>query len=433
MNQLTVSLWGDEAWAATLLKKDFLDVIKFVSKDTSPPLYYITGHLWTRLFGLSEISLRSLSMLFWLVTAMFTAKIAHHFWKDKKITTIVFALTLLNPFLFQYAFEARMYAILAMTSTIATYFFLKKNHTLYIISAIASLYCHHFSLFVIFWHFLWTLGLYLKNKKNFWSSFRPFFLIGLLYLPWLPFMYRQTTMVVDKGFWLGKPILKDLPNLYLKFIIGLNQHPLQSPIKYLFFIILLFRRWRFKDAKTNFLIGWLCLPAIIVFLLSQVAQPIFYDRYLINLIPALTLILASNHRRLFSPLSLIFLIFLLFRLNWWFFTTPTKRPFRDLAAYIKSTRQPDDSLINWSGNAHHLFESKYYDIYAPIYTPKGPLPFYTGTALMEENDQISILPDNRRLGVITSEPFQTVELPGYTLNDHQQFQQLSFSWWQKNP
>lgn len=433
MNQLTVSLWGDEAWAATLLKKNFLDVIKFVSKDTSPPLYYITAHLWTRLFGLSEIALRSLSVLFWLVTAIFTAKIASHLWKDKKITTTALILTLLNPFLFQYAFEARMYAILAMTSTIATYYFLKKNHTAYIISAIVSLYCHHFSLFVIFWHFLWTLGSYLKNKKNPWSYFKPFFLISLLYLPWLPFMYRQTTMVVDQGFWLGRPVLKDLPALCIKFIVGLNKNPIQFSIGIIFFAVLLFRHWRLKDIKTNFLLGWLFLPAIIVFLLSQVAQPIFYDRYLINLIPALMLILASNHRRFFSPICLTALIIFLLRLNWWFFTTPTKRPFRDLAAYVKSTRHSGDSLINWCGSAHHLFESKYYDVYAPIYTPEGPLPFYTGTALMEENDQISTLPVTPRLGVITSEPFQKVNLPGYTSTDHRQFGQLSFSWWQKIP
>lgn len=433
MNQLTVSLWGDEAWAATLIRKDFLDVLKFVSKDTSPPLYYITAHLWTQIFGLSEIALRSLSTLFWLVTAIFTAKIAHHLWKNKKITFIAFALTLLNPFLFQYAFEARMYAILAMTSTIATYYFLKKDHTAYIISAVASLYCHHFSLFVIFWHFLWTLGNYLKNKKNFYSHFKPFLLIGLLYLPWLPFMYRQTIMVVDKGFWLGKPILKDLPALGIKFIAGLNKNPIQSFIGIAFFATLFFRRWRLKDSKTNFLIGWLVVPTLIVFLLSQVVQPIFYDRYLINLIPALMLILASNHRRFISPVCLIILILLLFRLNWWFFTTPTKRPFRNLATYIKSTRQPGDSLINWSGSAHHLFESKYYDVYAPIYTPAGPLPFYTGTALMEKNDQISVLPPASRLGVITSEPFQKVDLPGYILTDQQQFKQLSFSWWQKTP
>jgi len=432
MNQLTVSLWGDEAWAATLVRKSFIDVIKFVSKDTSPPLYYVIAHLWTQFFGLSEIALRSLSTLFWFVTAIFTAKIANHFWKNKKVTLITFILTLLNPFLFQYAFEARMYAILAMTSTIATFYYLKKNHTAYVFSAMASLYCHHFSIFVIFWHFLWTLKDYLKQKSNFWTYFRPYFLIGLLYLPWLPFMYLQTTMVVNNGFWLAKPVLNDLPHLYLKFITGLNHHSYQVYIKYIFIVILICRKWRLKDSKTNFLIGWLTVPTLIVFFLSQIVQPIFYDRYLINLIPALMLILASNHRRILSKLCLIALIIFLFSLDWWFFTTPTKRPFRDLASYIKSTRHSGDSLVNWSGLAHHLFESKYYDVYAPIYTPDGPLPFYTGTALMDENDQISILPSSSRLGVITSQSFDQVKLPGYTPIDRQQFGQLSFSWWKKD-
>ena len=433
MNQLTVSLWGDEAWAATLLQKNFTNIVKFVSNDTSPPLYYIAGFFWTRLFGFSEIALRSLSLLFWLITGIFTALIAHHFWKNKKITYLTLLLTLVNPFLFQYGFEARMYAILAMTSTIATYFFLKKNHTAYIIAAIASLYSHHFSLFIISWHFLWTIMEYWpkRHELKFWSLFKPFAFIGLLYLPWLPFMYRQTTMVTDKGFWLAKPIPKDLPNLIIKFIVGLNKHPFQSVAKFSGLAILLSRKWSLKDKKTNFLLGYLIFPALTVFLLSQVMQSIYYDRYMINLIPALILILVSNQRQILSPIPLLILLFSLSVISYSFFIHPTKRPFRDLAAYITSTRKPQDALINWSGNSHHLFESKYYQVYAPIYTTGGPLPFYVGTALMEPADQISTLPPSNRIGVITSNSILDVSLPGYHQTDYQQFQDLSFSWWQK--
>ncbi len=424
MNQLTVSLWGDEAWAATLIDKSIPQIFHLVSRDTSPPLYYLAAHLWTRIFGISEIGLRSLSLLFWLLTAVFTALIARHFWKNKTLTLFVFLITLLNPFLFQYAFEARMYAILALMSTAATYFFLTQKWPFYVIVATLSLYSHHFSIFVIFWHFLWTL---LTRK-----SLKPFFLIFLFYLPWLPVMYLQTKMVATNGFWLSRPEARNLLEIILKFIAGANKNSWQLLSIILATLILLLRRWSWRDTSTKFLLGWLFVPLLAVFTLSQIVQPIFYDRYLINLIPAFTLLLVGKSRLpSLSPFILTSFVIVLFGIDFWFFTHPTKRPFRDLAAYVKQTRFPGETLINWNGSSHHLFESKYYGVYAPIYTPNGPLPFYTGTALMDPADQIPTLPDSSVIGVITSQSLDQVDLPGYDKIIEKHFADLTYSRWLK--
>lgn len=432
MNQLTVSLWGDEAWAATLINKSIPEIIQFVSRDTSPPLYYLLAHLWTRVFGISEIGLRSLSVFFWLLTAVFAGLIAHHFWKNRTITIFAFIVTVLNPFLFQYAFEARMYAILALMSTAATYFFLTKKWSLYVIFAVLSLYSHHFSLFVIFWHFLWILITIKRQKLNLIKSLTPFFFIFLFYLPWLPVMYSQTKMVAVNGFWLSRPHPRDLFEIILKFIAGANKFSLQSLSIIIAIFILLLKRWSWRDTAAQFLLGWLFVPLLVVYGLSQIIQPIFYDRYLINLVPAFTLLLVGKSRspKLY-PVLLISFIFILFGINFWFFTHPTKRPFRDLAAYIQKTRFPDETLINWNGSSHHLFESKYYGVYAPIYTPGGPLPFYTGTALMDPTDQISTLPDSSAIGVITSESIDQVNLPDYDKVIEKHFADLVYSRWLK--
>ena len=434
MNQFNVSLWGDEAWAATLISKSYSQILEIVSRDTSPPLYYFLAHFWTGIFGSSEIGLRSLSFLFIVLTAIFTGLIARELWHNPKITFFASFLTFLNPFLFQYAFEARMYALLVLMSTIATYFFLKKQWFWYVIFAALSLYTHHFSIFIIFWHFLWHIKNWFFKKENFLKHFSPFLFIGILYLPWLPTMYRQTKMVTDSGFWLGKPVLKDIFEIFYKFFSGLNAcPPWQKYASIIGLIILISRRWKLKDTATWFLIGWLITPIVIVFLLSQVMQPIFYDRYLINLIPGFILIMISNPRfKWFHLFTLLIFTFSIFKIDYYFFTHPSKRPFREMAAYIKSEITPTDSLINWSGQAHHLFESKYYGVYGPIYTPNGSLPFYTGTALMEPQDQISVLPDSPRIGVMTSNSIDSVSLPGYQLSSQNQFDSLDFSWWVKS-
>ena len=116
----------------------------------------------------------------------------------------------------------------------------------------------------------------------------------------------------------------------------------------------------------------------------------------------------------------------LLTVNYHYFLNPTKRPFRELANFIK-TEAPNLTLINHNAAAHHLWESKYYGLEAPIYSPQ-PLPFYTGTALMTENDVIQRLPDKKEIGVITSAPIEEVEISGYHIIKSQTFDPLSFLW-----
>jgi hypothetical protein len=56
------------------------------------------------------------------------------------------------------------------------------------------------------------------------------------------------------------------------------------------------------------------------------------------------------------------------------------------------------------------------------------LPFYTGTALMTAGDTIETLPDEPRIGVITSTEPKEVALPGYLVEDVKQFDSLYFLW-----
>ena len=145
-------------------------------------------------------------------------------------------------------------------------------------------------------------------------------------------------------------------------------------------------------------------------------------------IPAACLILASQRRKISNLFLGVTIVCLLFN-NYYYFTHPTKRPFRLLAEYIKKEAS-QLTLINHNAAAHHLWESKYYGLKAPIYAPK-PLPFYTGTALMEEGDVINTLPEEKEIGVITSAPVEEVKIPGYYLIKSQQFGELKFLWMAK--
>jgi hypothetical protein len=421
VNQFTASLWGDEAWAATLAVKPYLQIIGIVSKDTSPPLYYLLLHTWMKFFGTSEVAIRSLSFLFFSGTVLNVFFIGKHFW-DKKTGFLAAILTLLNPFLFNYAFEGRMYSLLVLTSTLSLYFFLKKNRLGFIFSTTAALYTHHFSIFIVIFEGLWRLTESLnKPPRQILKNLSDFVVIGILYIPWLYPLYYQTRLV-GSGFWLGRPVAKDLAETIFKFLVGSGQESIRQLALSLVIIVLLLRKWSRNIKESAFLMGCFFTPLVLTFLISQVFQPIFYDRYMLVAIPAGCLILASNRRPLCLSLIAILLVCLV-SLDFYYFTHPTKRPFRQLADYVK-TQMPDATLINYNGAAHHLWEAKYYGLNAPIYSPSA-MPFYTGTALMEKGDVLKSLPDKSKIVAITSENPENIGFPGYVRGEIVKFDGLS--------
>jgi mannosyltransferase len=433
LNQFTVSLWGDEAFSAVLSQKSIPQIISIIARDTSPPLYNLTEHIWFRLFSSSEIAIRGLSFFYYLIAAFFVYEIGRYLW-NKKTGLIAALLTLINPFFFIYAFEGRMYSLLAATVCASMYFFLKKSWKAYAIATTLALYTHHFAIFAIFAQGLWILKeLFGKKRKTAVGAIKYFLIIGILYLPWLIPLYNQTRMV-GSGFWLGRPTLGDLANLISKYLTQGIKHPFAKPALYLTFTLLVLRRWGKDVEKSIFVLSWFLIPIFAAFIISQKFSSIFFDRYLLYTIPAACLLLASNLRRVSLPLLVLVVIGFL-TIDSFYFTHPTKRPFGELATYVKETQRGDDCLINWNSAAHHLWESKYYGIPAPIYVAKGTsLPYYVGTALMTESDIIDSLPSGKeakkinRIGVITSGPVEEVVLPGYTKSEEKVFGQLKFIW-----
>ena len=456
-NVFNQSIWGDEGFSAILSMKSLPEIIKIITRDTSPPLWNIWEWLFFRLFGTDEIVIRSLAFLFFMGTVFFTFKIGQLLW-GKRTGFLAATLTFLNPFFFTYAFEGRMYSILALGVTASTYFYLRilktKDSKLktfdkvgYIISTLWALYSHHFAIFAVFLQGLWFIYEFVfGQRKKAKIIFKLFIYIAIGYLPWIYPLYIQTKMV-GGGFWLGTPTLKELRNLIYEYLAeGIKTHPLiiiglklHQIALYLVLAGLVVRNW-FKDFKNNlFLISWFLFPILATWGVSQIFQSIFFNRYLLYSIPPAMLILASNRRRVLSTVLIGAVIIFFSVIDFHYFTHPVKRPFRQLASFVRETRTTEDLLINWNAASHHLWETKYYDIFAPIYIPSGgELPFFVGTALMEDGDIIQEIPEKtNRVGVITSGSIDDVSLPGYTEIEIQSYHsapnaEIHFLWLQKD-
>ena len=445
LTRFNESIWGDEGFSAILSMKSLPEIIKTIITDTSPPLWNISEWIVFNTLGIDEIYIRGLAFTFFLIAVFFTYKIGTLLW-NKKTGVLSAILTFLNPFFFIYAFEGRMYSILAAGVTASMYFFLKilrskkKVETFdkvgYVVATLWAMYSHHFAIFAVFLQGLWFLREFFFGKRKVAVTiFKLFIAVGIGYLPWIYPLYNQTRMV-GGGFWLGTPTVRDLGFLIKEYLATGIQHKYAQSALYLVYAALLLRRWDKNIKNSLFLLSWFLGPIVLTWLVSQIFQSIFFNRYLLYAIPAAMLVLASQRRKTLSAIALATVLFLFVIIDFNYFTHPTKRPFRELAAYVKETRKAGDFLVNWNAGSHHLWETKYYDIPAPLYIPGGAeLPFFVGTALMEEEDVISELPDTDRVGVVTSGSIDEINLAGYTLEVAKTFrakngdQEIHFVWY----
>lgn len=433
MNQLTESLWGDEGFSAIAVQQPFLDTLGVVMRDTAPPLFYIVGWTWGRLFGFSEVSLRSLSLLLMTGAAVFAGMIVWRLSKDKVASVMTFLLASLAPFLVPYAFEWRMYALLNFMVMGSIYFFVIRSWWGYVIFSLGALYTHHFGLFTIAGQGIWFLvsDFEWNKPKKYLRQLWPFLVIGAGYVPWLYPMYLQVTRVQGAGFWLNVPTSREVGLLLLKFLIGGLEKKWWIIGGFLAGIMLVMKAWPKVWKKWLELLVIVLSPVGLSYLVSYLVTPVFYDRYLLSVVVGMMVLLVLGTKK--KPLLVGWLLVLIFGLqSWQQFSHPSKRPFREMAAYVKQELRDDDYLLNYNGGAHHIWESKYYGIPAPIYTPNGPLPLYVGTAQMKEDDTVDSIPEFAgRLGVIASEPVESMMLPGFSLIEYKEFGSLRFSWWSR--
>jgi hypothetical protein len=365
MTLVDVSLWRDEAFAALLVRRDPLQIIQLSAGDATPPLFYLLLHYWVLAFGDSEVAMRSLSVLFFLTTAFVMFRLGSYlggvarWWLP--------ALSLTQPFLFRYAFEARAYSLLALLVAAAILFYVRGNRVALAAVGIALAYTHVFGVLIL----AVLLGWALLTRGHVLSL-----AIALVVnLPWIPNYFQFAREATQ--WWLAPPTADD-------FALALTR--LGAPLLLLLLPVVrsVIRHEQFK------LSALLWLAPIAGALILSVVKPVFLDRYLIVIVPAqlLMLVLPASARRY----GIVAGIILLAQIGGsaYIFTHSQKPPFRDLAAYVRSERQSGDVVLNRSANTY--FESEYYGLDGKILSPDGNVPIHEGRVLIATDDVVTTLP-----------------------------------------
>jgi hypothetical protein len=209
--QLDVGFWIDEGLSVGIADRPVGDIPGVLRQDGSPPLYYVLLSLWMDAFGSSEATVRGLSVVFGVLCVPVA------FWAGwalfgRRTAWIAALLAAVNPFLTQYAQEARMYALVSLLGLVSLTCWLLAFTTDaervrrapaigFAVSFAAMLYTHNWALFFGAATGLAWLGLLWRadratavtsearqkeRKRLFRTGLLAYGGVVLLYAPWIP-------------------------------------------------------------------------------------------------------------------------------------------------------------------------------------------------------------------------------------------------------
>lgn len=104
------SLWLDEAWTLDVAQHAPMEIVELARKDQHPPGYYLLAAGWSRMFGLSEAGVRSLSLLASALSVAALFLLGRRFF-GVEVAAAATLLCLASGEHAYYATEARAYAI----------------------------------------------------------------------------------------------------------------------------------------------------------------------------------------------------------------------------------------------------------------------------------------------------------------------------------
>jgi len=189
------SLWFDELFALHAALRPWGDFVRFVrDHDAHPPAYYLLLRAWTAVFGISELSLRALSVVLAVTTlAILRATVRSRLGEDAAAAAVL-ALGA-SPLFLQAATEATRYALLtllywaaARDAASAVEGNARFPWRLAVLGTLL-LYTHYFGAVLVasLAAFAWWEG----GRRGLRTAAAAFSVSGVLFAPWLPVLWHH--------------------------------------------------------------------------------------------------------------------------------------------------------------------------------------------------------------------------------------------------
>lgn len=368
-------VWYDEAYTGLLVHHSWSGMFEIIAQDVHPPLYYIITKLWTGLVGITDFSLRTPSAFFGVLLIplafLFTRAL---YKKDEYLIPLAAAFMIaVNPFLIAYSQEARPYALVAVLTTLAGYFFVTALHDsslkwnrnwIFFSLAIGAAFLSHYltSLgiltFFALWFFFarrhdeWEKMSLMQKCKNHLPTLLP---AALLFALWLPQLVNQLRLA-GAMLWIPKAQFSFIFRSAYAFLFGVDSHalgvPPVTPLTNLFaptdiglFVIILVTALTvglFMDGPTEqrkrilLIMTLWALPIIGIILLSFAGVQWYVERYMlaygVYFLIALCVLLGDYRKRLLIAVVALYTLSLCLLPP-----SPVNPGYRELAEQLKTT------------------------------------------------------------------------------------------------
>ena len=211
-------LGRDESFSLYMAQLGITDIVKILCRGDNPPLWELLLHGWIKLFGISETAIRSLSLIFSVLTV-----IPVYFLGEKHIhryagiaAALCYCCSTFSIFM---SHECRVYSLLGCMATCSAWLFVSSikepkpyKFILMTLANLTLMYGHYLSIWIIVMEFL-IVFLIRPIRQAIWKPFlfQTIALI-LLFIPMFPVLFTRFMASGVHGTWIEKST--GLENLY---------------------------------------------------------------------------------------------------------------------------------------------------------------------------------------------------------------------------
>jgi mannosyltransferase len=284
------SLRLDEAQSIWQTAHSLSGTLQVVAQDVHMPLYHILLHYWMILFGTGVETVRTMSLLFFVISIPSMYLLARTILSRPWALTVT-ALFSLSPFMNWYANEARMYTLLALFSILNQYFFTRivqkrKGWLGYLLTAVIGIFSHYFFAF----NLLTQAIFYIFNHRKFAKgSLKRFIGVAIAVIaaaaPWIAYFISQGSASNTRPL-LQAPTTVNFFNVFSQFIFGFQTDPVNTvlvscwPLLVIVAFFTVKKHLKFKP-DVLYMLCAAFIPVLLAFVLSFVVTPFFLSRYML--------------------------------------------------------------------------------------------------------------------------------------------------------
>ena len=202
----------DEGWTSYAIHHSWTGLWRVLAPDNHPPLYYVLTKAFADVAGYGDFPVRFVSVVCGtaLVAALY---VLGHRLAGSPGGLVAALWSACSPLFCYYAQEARMYSLLMLLGTLASYSLVRwlqeegrAWYWAYVLLAAGTLYTHYFGVLLLVAHNVVAL-VWLLSQRRVHAAGR--WLLGqgcaaLLFLPWLPIAIDQVR--IGQGTWWRVPL-----------------------------------------------------------------------------------------------------------------------------------------------------------------------------------------------------------------------------------